>query len=314
MSSDFIKRVAKDTPRAETFLDRLDDPEYIDSWLKSPVYHKLKKHTAATDDTSAIAELGSQVLNYSNPNYIAREIVSLHTTTMESEKIRMPSRGRAVKTSSNVTSIQASGASNEFIEVKADKEFLASEQWNRTALEDASSYIVAQQTQAVADAMSYIETKEISDFLYTLRTDSGIAGRIEKTGQNDTPNMDLLIDLWKLVKVKDRMPTAYIMSPTTYATLLKDDDLQDSHYFEGHRVDYSVGDVGMFLGSRFLVSSLIKDNFIACLDTSVTIIYLLRRDMMPLMAHNMTDDIHTFRLSTRYGLSKGLTEALAVWY
>ena len=307
-SSQLLKSALKTAPQAETVMHKLQDDAYVESWVKSPLYGKLKKHTAATDDTSAIADLSAQVLDYSNPDYIGREVCAIHTTTMESQKVRMPTRGRAVATSSNVTSIQASGASNEFIEIKAEKEFIGKEEWNRQQLEDASSYIVAQQTQAVADALMLL------DFLYTLRTDSKIAGRITKTGDAATASADVLIDLWEKVKVKDRQPNAYVMSPTTYATLMKDDDIKNSFQLGGYSRDYSTGDMGTFMGSRFLVSSLVKNDYIACLDTSIVLIYLIRRDSLPLMGHDQANDIHTFRLSTRYGLSKGLTEGMGVWY
>ena len=185
--------------------------------------YKTLDNAMSTNETSGIAELWNGVLDYSNPDYIGREIASIHTTMNESEKIRLPSRGRAVKTSSNVTSIQATGGDTDFLEVKADKEFVANAEWNRQQLEDASSYIVAQGTQSTMDALMYIETKEIVDTLYSLRTATDHAGRITKgsgSGEVDNPSMDLLIDLWGKVKEKDRMPTAYCFeSGHLYCTL-----------------------------------------------------------------------------------------------
>ena len=321
-ASALVKEHIKSAQKPETFHTMIETQNHawIDSMLTSPIVQKLAEpyrtqdHTQSTNETSGIAELWNGVLDYSNPDYLAREIASIHSTQHESERIRLPSRGRAIKTSSNVTSIQATGGDLEFLEVKADKEFVANAEWNRQQLEDASSYIVAQSTQSTMDALMYIESKEIIDFLYSLRADTGHAGRITKAGVNDNPSMDLLIDLWGLVKKKDRMPTAYVMSPATCTALLKDDDLKNSEYFSGHNANYSTGMIGNFLGSKILVSSLVKDNFIACLDTNITLIYLLRRDTLPISYMEQKDDLHGIRLSTRYGLSKGRADGMAVWY
>ena len=58
--------------------------------------------------------------------------------------------------------------------------------------------------------------------------------------------MDPLIGLWGLVKKKDRMPTAYVMGVPTCTALLKDDDLKNSEYFNGHSANYSTGMIGNF--------------------------------------------------------------------
>ena len=325
-ASAIVKDHIKNAQKPETFQTMIEskNQNWIDSCLTSPIVKKLAEpyrtldNAMSTNETSGIAELWSGVLDYSNPDYsVAREISSIHTTMNESEKIRLPSRGRAVKTSSNVTSIQASGGDLDFLEVKADKEFVAFAEYNRQQLEDASSYIVAQSTQSTMDALMYIESTEIINFLYSLRTDSGHAGRITKgsgSGEVNAPSMDLLIDLWGKVKEKDRMPTAYVMGVPTCTALLKDEDLKNSEYFSGHAANYGTGMIGNFLGSKILVSSLVPANFIACLDTNITLVYLLRRDTLPMPYTDQKNDLHGIRLSTRYGLSKGRADGMAVWY
>ena len=101
---------------------------------------------------------------------------------------------------------------------------------------------------------------------------------------------------------------------STCTALLKDDDLKNSEYFSGHYANYSTDMIGNFLGPKILVSSLVPDNLIACLDINITLMYLPRRDAFPMPYNEQKDYIHGIRISTRYGLSKGRADGMAVWY
>ena len=301
--------------RLKSHLTRLNDEKYLNDWKIHPVFHSLKKHVASTDTTSEVAELGTAILDFAEPNYVGRDLVALRMTTEEEYKERLPEIGKAQKTERGVLSIQSLGSRSTFVTVKVDDEIECNDEYDRKALEDQEGYVTLDQVRGQTSALRKLETEVIFDKLKDIRA-SGTAGHIAKTGANNDPSLDILTDLVTKIKSKDRMPNTIVMDPNSWGAILKTQDAKEAGlntYYPGGVINYNTGHIGDYMGCKILTTTLCPTDTIYALDSNVVLLYVLRRDFLPMPWMDSKNDVFGFRISCRYGLEAGRKDGLAWW-
>lgn len=295
------------------------DPKYLRDWVENPMYQAIVKNTQSTDNTSTIADLASGLLQYGRPMAWGRELCHIKETMHESAKFRLSTEGQATESGAGDTfSLHSQAARHEFVEAKCNIELDSTETISETQIEDyAQTDTLGEMMQECMWNLQKLETTKILGVLKTIKDGSGNAGRVTKgnSGEaNENPSVDLLIDLKKLVAKQNHHPNAYVMDVDSFYTILKDDEMKSSDYFQGH-YDWEnpVMDTMNFLGCKVFVSTLAPANVIYCLDTRVTVCMAIRRQPTPRLFEIPSESKSGIRCSCRIGLVAGRKEGLAHW-
>ena len=304
--------IVKHSAGAETNISKLQsgDAKYIKSWIDSPIFHALRKHISATEDTDAIAELSAITQQFPQPNFIGRELVAIRRTTEERFKELKTSIGVATEVGKrNSKSIQSKGSRNDYIETEVNRVLECEDSYDRSAMEDdpmkAQNFLVG-----INAGLMKKETEVILDAVKTNRPSGD--NHVVKAG-NDTANVDTLITLIERVQSHDYLPNVIAMDVKTAADLKKSSDFKDSTYLRNSGVDYSNGSFAMFENCTLLQSTLMPANTIYCIDSMSFLLYILRRDSLGQAWHSEKEDMSGYKVSTRFGLALSRQDACSWW-
>lgn len=270
----------------------------LEDWNNNPFLNLFrKKYTAISDPNAGLIDLASRVLEAKRPDAIGRMTCNIHETTQDSVKIRVRSKGKAVKTERGTMSIHSYQGRNTYVHITPDDEIEASDEWDRKDLEDSEWNIESEAIESLAMDLKELETEIILQKFGGTDEDNGSAGNITKA-DNAALTSDLLIGAWNLVKTKNMNPDICFMHPSKLADLLKDDDFKDTTLL-GEFADYRQGMIGNFLGMQIYVSSLASssgDVFVA--DSARAIQYVVRRDSL-IVPYEMPPHRFGVSISTR---------------
>ena len=303
----------------ECHLTRMDDPAYVKSWIDSPLMQKLlvPHTTASQSDTGGINELASRILDYGKAAVVGRQLCALEFTSREVVKVRMPKEGKAKKVGGDTWSINTRGQESEYVEVQPNKYFDAGDEWTQAQIEDAEYDMLMAQTGEASYNMAKLESEIIIAQMKKLQSDSGNAGKVIRgsgSGEYETATADVLLALKGRLANKNRRLRCYAMSETMYTELMQATDMKNSEYLTSIPAMYTGGDEMIaFMGAPLLHTTLMADNVIWAVDSTVALIYVLRRDNLIENYQRADAGKYGLRITTRYGLKKGRADGFA-WY
>ena len=271
---------------------------------------KTKGYDVGQEDTAAINELVTQIIEAPTPDAIGRDLVRIIETTKETIKVRKPSLGKARKTSRGKKTT-SKGMRNAFVSITVDDEYEASDDWDMNYLEDSEWNVAAEETEEVDRAVMQLETEDIEADLQAIADADLATGAEIGAASAGTFAWADFCNLWGAVASENFSPDKTAMNPLQMADAFKVDQFVNSLML-GDFVDLSVGRFGRtVLGTDVLSSSLITATDVFMLDANAAVILALRRDQ--LVTTYQDDKEHEFgvQVSTRYGRAYGHKNAVA---
>ena len=280
---------------------------------KDPVFQqnlKAKGYAVGQEDTAAINELVTQIIEAATPLAIGRDLARIIETTKETIKVRKPSTGKARRTSRGKKTT-SKGTRNSYLTINVDDEYEASDDWDLNYLEDSEWNVLAEETEEVKRACDQLETEDIESDLQGIADSDLATGAEISAASAGTFAWADFCNLWGAVASENFIPNKTAMNPLQMADIFKVDQFVNSLML-GDFVDLSVGRFGRtVLGTDVLSSSLITATDVFMLDANMAIMLALRRDSLITTYEDQKEKEFGVQCSTRYGRGYGRKESVA---
>lgn len=294
-------------------LKALPQSQFLKVIMRDPVFKEnfgKKGYSIGQEDTAAINELVTQIIEAPVPLAIGRDLVRIIETTKETIKVRKPSTGKARKTSRGKKTT-SKGTRNTYIPITVDDEYEASDSWDLNYLEDSEWNVLSEETTEVKRATDQIETEDIIADLVAIADGDLATGAEVSAGTSNLFVWADFCNLWGAVASEDVVPNKVAMNPLQMADIFKTDQFVNSLML-GDFVDLSVGRFGRtILGTDVLSSSLVTSSDVFMLNADSAIMLALRRDSLINTWEDGKEKEFGVQCSSRYGRAYGRKETVA---
>jgi len=293
----------------------MKDPEYqpiLPDLLKRAksnlMVNAVMREALLSDAANALGKMHDVVVEAAKPSLIGREIIWVLPTNETLVRFPKAKLGKAHRTA-ELSEVWITQEKYDTVDVKADMEIKAGAEYSKKFFEDASWGVMERQTAEVGRAIAELETEKVLA-LYDSIAASDLAGGGAYNGAG-TLNWAGLVGFWNRVKAENFSAKVLVVNPNQLSDLWQQDQFIHSFYFGG-MADVRRGILGeTYLGMKIVVSTKVADGTVYCIDTDVSAVMLLRRDILTEPFENPKGDRYGIVASERIGLGVLRSKAVA---
>jgi len=262
-----------------------------------------------SDAVSALGRLHDTLVQAAYPEMIGRNIITVRPTTEAMERFPLDEKAVAYRYAEGAAT-RLSGKKNSTVDVYTNVLSEASEEWTREFLEDATWNVMDNMVEKVGRALGEEETNKIVA-LYGAIADADLAGGAPINQGGAAMNWNGLVKLHNAVRGENWRPTVLAVNEVQLHQLLTDDKFIHAQYLPAGQTDLEQGTVTSVLGMRVQASTLVPNGVAYALDTRLSSVMLLRRDIAVEDWEDIKNGKYGVRATTRFGVGILRSKAIA---
>ena len=262
-----------------------------------------------SDAVSALGRLHDTLVQAAYPEMIGRNIITVRPTTEAMERFPLDEKAVAYRYAEGAAT-RLSGKKNSTVDVYTNVLSEASEEWTREFLEDATWNVMDSMVEKVGRVLGEEETNKIVA-LYGAIADADLAGGAPINQGGAAMNWNGLVKLHNAVRGENWRPTVLAVNEVQLHQLLTDDKFIHAQYLPAGQTDLEQGTVTSVLGMRVQASTLVPNGVAYALDTRLSSVMLLRRDIAVEDWEDIKNGKYGVRATTRFGVGILRSKAIA---
>lgn len=245
------------------------------SYLKSGL-----KEGILSDMAGALGRIHDTVVSAAIPNFIARQIIDVRTTTETLERFPLEKESVAYVTSESGT-VRVHGARYSTVDVNCNVIIKDGVEWTREFAEDAKWNVMNRQLEALGRSIAKLETQKIVGLLAAIATGDLATGGV-LAGSGTTMSWNKAVALWDAVESEDfGNADILVLHPKQASQLFTATEFINSQYLPSSETELTRGLIGQALTMNIHKSSAGTTNGVAhSLNKAVAGVMLVRRDLM----------------------------------
>jgi len=262
-----------------------------------------------SDMVGALGRMHDTLVEAAYPELIGRNIVRVRPTTEALERFPLDEKAVAYTYAEGAIT-RLSGKKASTVDIQTNQLAEASEEWTREFAEDATWNVMDNMVEKVGRALGENETSKILA-LYGAIADSDLASGAPIAGGGAALSWTGLLKLHNAVRGENWRPTVLVVHETQLHQLLNDDKFIHAQYLPSGQTDLEQGIVTSVLGMKVQASTLCTNGVAYAIDTRVSAVMLLRRDMTVEDWEDIKNGKYGVRATTRFGLAVLRSKAVA---
>jgi len=232
-----------------------------------------------SDMAGALGKIHDTVVQAAIPNFIAREIIDVRTTTEALERFPLEKESVAYVASESGT-LRIHGARYSTVDINCNIEIKDGVEWTKQFAEDAKWNVMNRQLEALGRSIAKIETEKIVG-LFAGITAADLATGAVLAGGGTAMSWAKAVALWDALESEDLGPAdALTLHPKQASQLFTATEFINSQYLPSNETELTRGLVGQALTMRIHKSSAGTTNGVAhSMNRSVAAVMLVRQDV-----------------------------------
>jgi len=255
----------------------------VQAAYKNPFCHQYMKQGMKegilSDMAGALGAIHDQVVRAAIPNFIAREIVDVRTTTETLERFPLEKESVAYVGSESGT-IRVHGAKISTVDINTNVIIKDGVEWTKEFAEDAKWNVMNRQLDALGRSIAKIETEKIVGLLAAIAVGDLATGGV-LAGGGTAMSWAKAVALWDAIETEDfGVADTMVLHPKQASQLFTATEFINSQYLPSSETELTRGLVGQALTMKIHKSSAGTTNGVAhSLNKTVAAIMLIRRDV-----------------------------------
>ncbi len=232
-----------------------------------------------SDMAGALGKIHDTVVHAAIPNFIAREIIDVRTTTEALERFPLEKESVAYVASEGGT-VRIHGARYSTVDINCNIEIKDGVEWTKQFAEDAKWNVMQRQLEALGRSIAKIETEKITGLFAGIAV-GDLATGDALTGEGTTLSWSKTVALWDALESEDLGPADVLaLHPKQASQLFTATEFINSQYLPSSETELTRGLVGQALTMRIHKSSAGTTNGVAhSMNKSVAGVMLIRSDL-----------------------------------
>jgi len=237
------------------------------------------KEGILSDMSGALGTIHDTVVRAAIPNFIAREIVDVRTTTETLERFPLEKESVAYVGSESGT-IRIHGARYSTVDINTNVEIKDGVEWTKNFVEDAKWNVLNRQLEALGRSIAKIETEKIVGLLAAIAVGDLATGGV-LVGGGTAMSWAKAVALWDAIETEDfGVADTMVLHPKQASQLFTATEFINSQYLPSGETELTRGLVGQALTMKLHKSSAGTTNGVAhSLNKTVAAIMLIRSDV-----------------------------------
>jgi len=279
----------------EIVLPKLHESLLKAEWYKTEQEHKVgrahqnafcKNYLAAglkegvlSDMAGALGAMHDTVVRAAVPNFIARQIIDVRTTTEALERFPLEKESVAYVAGEGGT-VRIHGARYSTVDINCNVEIKDGVEWTKQFAEDAKWNVMNRQLEALGRSIAKLETEKIVGLLAGIATADLATGGV-LAGGGSAMSWSKCVSLWDAIESED-FPNAdtLVLHPKQASQLFTATEFINSQYLPSSETELTRGLVGQALTMKIYKSSAGTTNGVAhSVNKAVAGVLLIRRDV-----------------------------------
>jgi hypothetical protein len=232
-----------------------------------------------SDMAGALGKIHDTVVHAAIPNFIAREIIDVRTTTEALERFPLEKESVAYVASEGGT-VRIHGARYSTVDINCNIEIKDGVEWTKQFAEDAKWNVMQRQLEALGRSIAKIETEKITGLFAGIAV-GDLATGTALNGEGTTLSWSKTVALWDALESEDLGPADVLaLHPKQASQLFTATEFINSQYLPSSETELTRGLVGQALTMRIHKSSAGTTNGVAhSMNKSVAGVMLIRSDL-----------------------------------
>jgi hypothetical protein len=233
-----------------------------------------------SDMAGALGKIHDTVVQAAIPNFIAREIIDVRTTTEALERFPLEKESVAYVASEGGT-VRIHGARYSTVDINCNIEIKDGVEWTKQFAEDAKWNVMQRQLEALGRSIAKIETEKITGLFAGIATGDLATGNA-LDGGGSAMSWSKAVALWDALETEDFGPADVMaLHPKQASQLFTATEFINSQYLPSNETELTRGLVGQALTMRIHKSSAGTTNGVAhSMNKSVAGVMLIRSDLI----------------------------------
>jgi len=232
-----------------------------------------------SDMAGALGKIHDTVIQAAIPNFMAREIIDVRTTTEALERFPLEKESVAYVASEGGT-VRIHGARYSTVDINCNIEIKDGVEWTKQFAEDAKWNVMNRQLEALGRSIAKIETEKIVGLFAGIAAGDLATGAVLAGGAT-AMSWAKAVALWDALEAEDLGPAdALALHPKQASQLFTATEFINSQYLPSNETELTRGLVGQALTMRIHKSSAGTTNGVAhSMNKSVAAVMLVRQDV-----------------------------------
>jgi len=232
-----------------------------------------------SDMAGALGKIHDTVVRAAIPNFIAREVIDVRTTTEALERFPLEKESVAYVGSESGT-VRVHGARYSTVDINCNIEIKDGVEWTKQFAEDAKWNVMQRQLEALGRSIGKIETEKIIGLFAGIAVGDLATGGVI-VGGGTAMSWAKAVALWDALESEDLGPAdALALHPKQASQLFTATEFINSQYLPSNETELTRGLVGQALTMRIHKSSAGTTNGVAhSMNRSVAAVMLVRQDV-----------------------------------
>jgi len=232
-----------------------------------------------SDMAGALGKIHDTVVRAAIPNFMAREIIDVRTTTEALERFPLEKESVAYVASEGGT-VRIHGARYSTVDINCNIEIKDGVEWTKQFAEDAKWNVMNRQLEALGRSIAKIETEKIVGLFAGIAAGDLATGAV-LAGGGTAMSWSKAVALWDALESEDLGPAdALALHPKQASQLFTATEFINSQYLPSSETELTRGLVGQALTMRIHKSSAGTMNGVAhSMNKSVAAVMLVRQDV-----------------------------------
>jgi len=232
-----------------------------------------------SDMAGALGKIHDTVVRAAIPNFMAREIIDVRTTTEALERFPLEKESVAYVASEGGT-VRIHGARYSTVDINCNIEIKDGVEWTKQFAEDAKWNVMNRQLEALGRSIAKIETEKIVGLFAGIAVGDLATGGV-LPGGGTAMSWAKAVALWDALESEDFGPADVVaVHPKQASQLFTATEFINSQYLPSNETELTRGLVGQALTMRIHKSTAGTTNGVAhSLNKSVAAVMLVRQDV-----------------------------------
>jgi len=230
-----------------------------------------------SDMAGALGKIHDTVVRATIPNFMAREIIDVRTTTEALERFPLEKESVAYVASEGGT-VRIHGARYSTVDINCNIEIKDGVEWTKQFAEDAKWNVMNRQLEALGRSIAKIETEKVVGLFAGIAAGDLATGAV-LAGGGTAMSWSKAVALWDALESEDLGPAdALALHPKQASQLFTATEFINSQYLPSSETELTRGLVGQALTMRIHKSSAGTTNGVAhSMNKSVAAVMLVRQ-------------------------------------